>query len=219
MKVLIAFVALGMMASMASGVAAETFTVATFMDPSGSSSDPLFTVDWVDETVNGGWADGKGGLTLQFGAPFGGAVFTNAWFSITELSIDDTATVFGKTFGQTGAGQVDFYAAGTATDPLLSIAFEEALVSMAGVAGDESSNLGIWAQDVVFSGSQIGTPLWNQQFSFSFANIVALPGGTVDQTGFTATAAFTSSAVPEPSTLVLLAIGALAMLGRRRPRS
>jgi len=51
-------------------------------------------------------------------------------------------------------------------------------------------------------------------FSFSFVNQMPLNGNPND--GYTATASFTSSAVPEPATMCLLALGGLAVLIRRR---
>jgi len=65
-------------------------------------------------------------------------------------------------------------------------------------------------QGVEFSGPIVTPPLSERTFSFSFANQTEKP------TGYTWTAAFTSSAVPEPSVLALLAVGSAAALWRRR---
>ena len=195
---------------------AETFTVATFSDPSDSSEAWLFEVDWPNSnggTVKGGW--NAPGLTLEFGSFFGGSEFQNVWFEMTDLTITDTIQFYGKTFGVTGQGVINFYEEGMATNPLLTIAFEQAHVATFALAADESVENDIWAENVVFSGSQIGQPLFDQSFAFSFSNVEGL-NGDAETDGFTATAAFTSSAVPEPMTVVLLSIGGGMTLLRKR---
>jgi len=63
--------------------------------------------------------------------------------------------------------------------------------------------------DISFSGPIITILLEEELFAFSFANQITTPDG------FTWTAAFTSSVIPEPATLTLL--GAVAMkLSRHR---
>ena len=196
---------------------AETFTVATFSDPSDSSDAWLFEVDWPNSnggTVKGGW--NAPGLTLEFGSFFGGSEFQNVWFEMTDLTITDTIQFYGKTFGVTGQGVINFYEEGMATNPLLTIAFEQAHVATFALAADESVENDIWAENVKFSGFQIGPSLFDQRFSFSFSNVVALSNGDAEIDGFTATAAFTSSAVPEPMTVVLLSIGGGMTLLRKR---
>ena len=64
-------------------------------------------------------------------------------------------------------------------------------------------------QNVVFSGPIIPAGLSQESFAFSFAN----PVGTIED--YTVTAAFTSSAVPEPASIALLALGALVAIRRR----
>jgi len=61
----------------------------------------------------------------------------------------------------------------------------------------------------MFSGPLVTTPLVDEAFAFSFAN------RTVTPEGVTWTAAFTSSAIPEPSTAVLLGVGLVILLRRR----
>ncbi|MBI5864061.1 MAG: PEP-CTERM sorting domain-containing protein, partial [Planctomycetes bacterium] len=51
--------------------------------------------------------------------------------------------------------------------------------------------------------------LSQEAFAFSFANPVGTPEN------YTATASFTSSAIPEPASIALLAIGGLLALRRR----
>lgn len=167
---------------------ATSVTIATFADPAANSTTPLFTVDWTNNTVVGEWADGIGNLDLVF--PESGHPFEDAWFSMDILQIVSETTWGGYTYGITSAGQINFYAQGTTT-PLLTASFEQAMVSRAGLGADD-----FFSENVTFTGSQITGALYNEQFSFSFANVQILTA--VD--GFTATAAFTSSAVPEPAT-------------------
>jgi len=68
------------------------------------------------------------------------------------------------------------------------------------------------AANVRITGSEITGTLSQEQFSFSFANTAPLPEG---HNGFTATAAFTSSAVPEPATIALLTLGGLVLFKRK----
>jgi hypothetical protein len=70
------------------------------------------------------------------------------------------------------------------------------------------------AGNVTITGREITGLLTNESFSFSFANHALLP---VDD-GYTATAAFTSSAVPEPATILLFGMGGLIMAFARKRR-
>ena len=89
-------------------------TIATFADPSANSNNPLFTVDFQNNLITGGWGDNKTGLTLQI--PYNGFSFADAWFSMTNVAIIDT-------FGDTGGGTINFYANNTSTNPLVVVAF------------------------------------------------------------------------------------------------
>jgi hypothetical protein len=177
------------------------FTVATFADPSNDSINPLFEVDFTGMTLNGGWPDAKPGLFLDI--PYSGNTFTDAWFQMTEVGIIDA-------FGDTGGGEINFYANGTSTNPLLVVNFESGYVSRFNFGADEI----FVADNVTITGSEITNELSEEEFSFSFANL-AHPEGSQDwNDGFTATAAFTSSAIPEPTTIFLLGFGAVALLKR-----
>jgi hypothetical protein len=192
--------------------AKATMTIATFADPSGNSGNPLFTVNFLGGTLNGGWADGKTGLTLEIPCTGytieNGNAFHDVWFEMTQVGID--------AFGNTGGGEIDFYAHGTTTNPLLTISFESGFVSRYGFGANELFT----TDNVTIESSKITNTLSEEEFSFSFANKKKLPA---NPNGFTATAAFTSSAaveinthsVPEPATICILGLGALSLVRRK----
>jgi hypothetical protein len=186
--------------------AKATFTVATFDDPSLGSSNPLFEVNFIGMTLNGGWANGKTGLTLEMGIPYGSHTFANAWFEMTEVKITNALAL-----GDTGNGEINFYD-GISTNPLLTISFESGYVDSFNFGADEI----FVANNVTITGSEITGTLSEEQFAFSFANLAKLPGHSSWDDGFTATAAFNSSAVPEPATVALLGLGALSIVSRKK---
>jgi hypothetical protein len=199
--ILLAFFAVGVI----SVNAKASMTIATFDDPSTGSSDPLFEVDFTSKKLDGNWPDTKTGLLLEI--PYSGHTFTNAWFEMTEVEITDA-------FGDTGGGEINFYEDGDSTDPLIIINFESGYVSLYNFGADEIFVAG----NVTITGSEITGELSEEQFAFSFANREKLPGHSSWDDGFTATASFTSSAVPEPATLCLLGLGALSLLRSSRRR-
>jgi hypothetical protein len=181
--------------------AKATFTVATFADPSGISANPLFEIDFIGTTLNGGWSDAETGLHLDI--PYSGNNFIDAWFEMTEVGILDS-------FGNTGGGEINFYANGVSINPLLVINFENGYISRFNFGDDEI----FVAENVRITGSEITGTLSEREFSFSFANLAHLEGSQDWNDGFTATAAFTSSAIPEPETIYMLGMGVLSLVYR-----
>jgi PEP-CTERM motif len=188
--------------------AKASFTVATFADPSGNSDNSLFTVNFLGGTLNGTWADGNPGLTLEIPCSGytieNGTAFHDVWFEMTQVGIDAS--------GDTGGGDIDFYAHGTTTNPLLTINFGSGFVSRYGFGADDLFT----TNNVTIESSKIASPLSEEQFAFSFANQAKLPGNGNWGDGFTATASFSSSAIPEPATIAIFGLSITAIIRRRR---
>lgn len=172
------------------------FTVATFANPSTGSWAPLFNVDWAADTVTGGWADGLGGLSLEF--TYSAVTLNDVWFEMAPVAI--TSEPIAGEYGYTGGGVINFYAAGTVVNPVLTITFESGVVNKFVFGSDNAT----------FTGSEITIPLDEEQFSFAFAAKRPTNGG------FSATAAFDASAIPEPATLSILGLGSLVLVRRKR---
>jgi hypothetical protein len=208
-------VSVGFISANAAGTPLVSLTLATFADPSPNSSNYLFKVDFTQMKITGGWAYAKTGLTLEIPCSNytveNGNAFQNAWFEMTEVDITSASNMF----GQTGGGIINFYENGTSTNPLVIINFESGFISRYGLGADEIFE----ADNVTITGSEIPSPISDEQFSFGFANLAKLPGHTNWTDGFTATAAFTSSAaVPEPATVCILGLGALSLISRKKQR-
>jgi hypothetical protein len=187
---------------------AGTMTIATFDDPAVDSSTPLFEINLTSSTVTGGWDDSQTGLDLD--VVCSGHIFNDAFFTMTPLSY--TGNFNG---GVTGGGIIQFRGdgegGGTAPiTPLVQIEFNSANVSLNGFGAVELFQAG----NVTITGREITGILTNESFSFSFANHTLLP---VDD-GYTVTAAFTSSAVPEPATVLLFGMGGLITVVARKRR-
>jgi hypothetical protein len=189
-------------------------TVATFADPALNTSTPLFTIDGIGNTVNGGWSDSKAGLNLQ--VVWTGNTFNDAYFTMTQLAITSKPiTIPNSTLAYflTGGGTIKFFQDNdpTSATPILQIDFSSLSCTYGGLGGDNVFS----ASGVKFSGSEIGSTILSEEtFSFSFANL-KMANPVSPDTGYTATASFTSSTVPEPCTLALLGIGAMTMFRKR----
>ena len=180
-------------------VLAGPVTIATFDDPAAGGNTPLFELstdpnDPNVTTLSGGWGDE--GLDLV--APYSDDVFLDATFVMTDVDVLDAN-------GTLSDGTIKFF--DNNSQLVLQIDFDAgALFQPFGFGA--SALLG---HNVTFSGPIIpSVPLTEESFSFSFANQVETTYG------YTWTAAFTSSAVPAPATLVLLAVGSIAAGCSRR---
>lgn len=180
--------------SMAAVATAET--IATFADPALSGATPLFTYDSGTTVLTGQWM--STGLTLEVPSTLvgGPANYNDAMFQMTNLTVGAG--------GVTSGGKIDFF--DSTMTKLFSISFDKALLS------DPIFGASYLKADNVQFLNASGVPynLDEEQFAFSFANAVKTGNVT------TWTAAFTSSAVPEPTAMMLLLVGSISTLLRRR---
>lgn len=179
------------------GASAQSFTVGAHSDPSPSGAAPVFNV--TDFTVSGSWL--QPGLTLSIQAPGAVATYSDVNFRFGPVS---------RSGNTLGAGSALYYT-NDINNPLFSITWQSGFIVEPFLAGASFFT----ASGVNFGGSAIAAlnPAgWsNQQFTYSFAN----PGG-IGGPERTYTASMTSSAVPEPATMTVLALAALAAARRRR---
>ena len=204
-------------------------TIATWADP-GSLS---FT--FVDTGTD---SDGQGDLTaantqISLDLPVLGLTGIDASYALTDLSGGALSTT-----SQTdnGLGFVEaVYEAGkvvitsdinqgmfTAGQTLLTITFDSAI----GILGNVLANDDLIGMNVSFSGVALGglTAAGSEQFQFSSANLTCTGGGSscalipADMEAWTATTAFTSSAVlvPVPPAVWLFGSGLLGLVGIAR---
>ena len=175
-------------------VASQADTVATFADPVPfGSNDYLF--QFANDVLSGGWQ----GENLDLITPITAEIYPDATFTMTPLTVDS--------MGLTSAGTIEFHeSASMGGDLILQITFDHAqLYSPFGFGG---STLVI-GHNVQFSGPIITYPLDEEMFAFSFANQHS------NSNGYSWSAAFTSSAIPEPCTLGLFGVAFLAIRRRR----
>lgn len=196
-------------------VSLATVTIASFADPSDDSANPIFTLvtDGVSSgTFSGGWDDSQTGLGLKiFEDGSLKETIPNVFFQMSDLTYTGLGMV--PFAGTTNGGWIKFFADNAdpgSTDPLFMITFNSAAVNIGGLGGSDAF---FSSDNVVFSGTAIQDTISDETFSFNLANQVLIQ----DDTGFTATASFDSSAtVPEPMSLGLLMMG-LGIL-RRFPK-
>jgi hypothetical protein len=200
---LLLFTAVAGLAAGASSASAQTTTVAAFFDPSFTSNNtpmffrngPLFT---------GGWSGT--GLTLFTPGLMAVPDFNDVTFTMTPL------VVVGGAFPQEtlSSGVITFR--DNTNTPILFMSFDAAHLSPFGFGAAD-----FFFDNVTFSGpilTGIGAVSANEQFGFSFANLVGNPA-----TNFSATASFTSSAqiiIPAPASAALMGAGGLLAARRRR---
>ncbi len=201
----------GMAALALLGGVSSALGMATFADPTIGTPgpwDPMFVIN--SGTITGGYADT--GLTLeldQFAGAYAGT-YTDVIFEFDPLSYAGTFTN-----GLVGVGEFRFYLRdvnlpGQKGAEIFRINFNEAYLSRSSVGSDNIFT----DAGVVFSVA--GTPLAldDESVAFSFSHQLFIPA-KVNATGFSATAAMTASATPEPATLSVLLLG-LPLLGLRR---
>jgi len=181
--------ALGLLAANASAA-----TIATFADPSPDGGTPLFAYD--GQSLTGGWA--LTGLNLLTPGLAAVPDIANATFTMTPLSVQSA----NGGLVQLSGGQIDFF---DGNSLVLSISFNGATLNVP--FGFGSSDFS--GSNVTFSGPNV-PPLTQEAFAFSFAN----PQGDIND--FTVTSSFTSSAVPEPASLLAMGGGLLMGALRRR---
>ena len=184
-----------------------TITIATFADPAADASTPLFTVTFgTSGSVAGGWDDSQTGLDLE--VPLTGGLYEDAFFQMDPLTFNGDASG-----GVAGGGAIKFFDDNDNPDiavPLVSITFSSGQLDPGSFYADDLFHL----NNVQITVKDYPQTLSQEQFSFAFANKVMLGGAC--PTGFTATAAFTSSAIPEPATMILLSLGSLVLIRRRK---
>lgn len=175
--------------------AAQASTFATFADPTSGPVPAMFTL--TGNVLNAGWSGT--GLTLL--TPGSAAPdYADVTWVMTPLN-----RITPGPFSQFSGGNIQFFD-NTAT-MIFRIDFASSFLA-------EPISFGatdLIGQNVVFSGPIVAGPLAQESFAFSFANQV------ITQDGMTATAAFTSSAVPTPGALAL--VGASGLIAARRRRA
>ncbi len=181
-----------------------TITIATFADPTTDASTPLFTVDFNANLITGGWMSSN--LNLEV---LSSTIYNNAVFTITDVNITSDSDPFLGGI-KTQGGTIKFFESDQTTE-ILTVEFNTGWVSLFQFGGADFEFEG---EEVTISGPALGSLVLDEEtFAFSFTNIAAIQGNI--QNGFTATASFTSSAIPEPATIGLIGLGAL-LLRRKR---
>jgi len=170
-------------------------TIATFSDPASDGGTGLFTI--IGNTLSGEW-NGQG---LNLIAPIDSFhVYPDATFTMSDLTFLDS---FG---GVLTPGFIQFYDG--SHSPILRIDFDSARIFEP--FGFGATVFAAQGGTVTFNGTLLPHPITDAEtFVFSFANQTPVPGG------YSYTAAFTSSGVPEPASLLLLLVGAVAFSRRR----
>lgn len=172
-------------------------TIATFADPSPDGSQPLFAFSssGAAGTLSGSWT--STGMLLQtpgLAAPD----FPNARFVMAPV-----AATGGPVLWTLGSGRIRLQNS-SGVDQMFIDFNGGTLTTPVGFGGSDFVGL-----NVTFSGPIITSPLSQEAFAFSFANPVGTPEN------YTVTASFTSSAIPEPASVLLVVIGGMVAVRRR----
>ncbi|MCU0315972.1 MAG: PEP-CTERM sorting domain-containing protein [Fimbriimonadaceae bacterium] len=199
--------AVALMAVVGASAMAQTFTVATFADPTVGQNpavSSMFSFNTVSNSLSGSWVDGVsvGNLSLSVL----GTGYANT--SLSMAAVAATAVVAVPGFYTLAPGSVTFSNISDAN--LLTISWNSGVFLNSAGFGASTPNV------VSFSGTAAGAAAsaWDQEsFFFSFANT------RISQDVTTYTASLTSSAVPEPLTMAALALGAGLVAARRRHKS
>lgn len=186
-NVMLALVSLGLLAGVG-----RAETIATFADPTISGDPPLFELDDLAGTLNGGWSNP--GLELIM--PCTSKTYPDATFEMTELTwIQPYVSLTG--------GTLKFHDNTNAL--VLQIEFDGAVYHGAGFGASV-----LTLNQVTITGPSLPANLEDAAFAFAFAN------PKVNGNRHTWSASFTSSAIPEPGSLLLLAGSPILLFRRTR---
>lgn len=174
-----------------------TITIATFADPASGSATPMFRYNATLGTIRADWL--TNGLTLEHPGFIGGGSTADVKMRMNPLTL--TAVIPGAVF-TSNAGAINFWTTSEAS-PIFTITFSSAVFTFPVSLGSADFQ----ANNVAFSGPNVPSGLSQEQFGFSFANVVPTQSGN----GYTMSSSFTSSAVPEPASLAVLGLGLLAI--------
>jgi hypothetical protein len=189
---------------------AQALTIASFADPTVGAPSIAYMVEArngppgvISQPANAPTVD----LAIDPSLP-GGGQYTDVTLSFAPLSYTGNFLAG----AMVGGGYFEFI---KDNQTLLRIDFDSAFLTRWGIGADDIFN----ADGVTFTvlGQPIQLESGTGSFAFSFTNQRPVPGAPAPASGFDATAAFTSSGtvVPEPFTLVFLALGTGLMLVRR----
>ncbi len=191
--------------------AVQAGTIVTFEDPTDfKDARIMFTVvldNNGDGMITGGWAYDD----LVLHDAYANNDYLDVKMGVTGLTVTNYAI--------TGGGTITFMDS-TNTTTLFQVDFNTASANFQHISG--SSIIPVSSNNVTFSGSIVDAILTDSGASdlifesFAFGLTIKGISFSNDTTAET-TAAFTASAmVPEPTTVVLLGLGSLAIFGRRR---